>query len=336
MASMPIKGKHAIRYSNNNHLTPSRDNGGKGESTLSRLGDVSVTALAFFGPGREHLLLTASEASTTVKLWDIRSRYTRNAMPLSTTAQPESHNKHRHFGISSLVLGSDESRLYALSRDNTVYVYPTSHLILGHAPELSSTSSTRNQRYGLHGRTGLGPMYGFRHPNFHATSFYVKAAIRSPHLDRPELLAVGSSDRCAVVFPTDESFLERQPRLQEKNSRELTHIPTSSPVLASSPLLSGRPSLRRVGSGLAPRMTDSIPIYEVGTPLVQGHQKEVTSLTWTSDGSLVSVSDDYTARRWVEDQATARELRLGGEGEGKRWNRGWAHVSADFDDDEED
>ena len=36
-------------------------------------------------------------------------------------------------------------------------------------------------------------MYGFRHQNFHAGSFYVKSALRKSRGDQTELLAVGSA-----------------------------------------------------------------------------------------------------------------------------------------------
>ena len=319
-------------------LTCRRDNGGKGEAqTVPRTGDVSVTALSFFAPGREHLLLTASESSACIRLWDIRSRYSRqsHAVPVSTTTQPESHTRHRNFGISSLALGSNETRLYALSRDNTVYVYATSHLILGHAPGLSPLVRTRSNKYGHHGRTGLGPLYGFRHHSFHATSFYVKLAIRPPFDDKPELLAVGSSDRCATLFPTDESFLDHRLRPDTDGTfRSLNSTVPSSPATASSPIIPARSAFQRASSGLPSRMTDSIAIYESGTSLVQGHQREVTGLAWTHGGSLISVSDDYTARRWEERQSTARNLRRGGEGEVGRWGSGWADAESNLYDDD--
>lgn len=56
-------------------------------------------------------------------------------------------------------------------------------------------------------------------------------------------------------------------------------------------------------------MKDTIPIFDdVGTALVGGHSKEVTGLTWTHGGELVTLSDDYTARCWRES-GMAREVR---------------------------
>ena len=85
----------------------------------SRRGDVSVTALAFLPPGREHLLLSGSEADACVKLWDLRTTHSHRrirATPLSTTRQPDSHNSHRHFGLTSIVLSDDGARLYTVCR----------------------------------------------------------------------------------------------------------------------------------------------------------------------------------------------------------------------------
>lgn len=295
-----------------------RDTPLKGEASGQR-GDVSVTALEFLSPDRKHLLLTASDSSTCVKLWDIRGRYTRGTpMPISATRLPESHSKHRHFGITSLALSSDRARLYALSRDSTVYAYSTNHLVLGSAPELSLT--TRWQRHGADGKEGLGPLYGFRHPKFLATSFYVKASIRPTKGDKTEMLAVGSSNHCAVLFPTDETFLKHA----DPDVRT-----TSTPTAP----FADRPDLSRTVSGSAARMTDTIPIYNHGTALVRGHDKEVSSVTWTSEGELVTVSDNYLVRCWREGRE-ARDLRLGGEVEGRRWGCGWAEVADGFDDDE--
>jgi hypothetical protein len=259
----------------------------------------------------------------------MRNRYSRNATPLSTTAQPESHSRHRHFGINSIVLGgAHESRIYALSRDNTVYAYSTAHLILGHAPELSDSFTQKHNRSTCDDRKGLGPIYGFRHQNLHATSFYVKAAIRKAKDDRPEMLAVGSSDGCPILFPTDENFLSRRQRpeklvagSEDGYSEADGEFPTSSPFCSSSPIRPSTPpasspprrpgNLRRQASStsLATRMKDTIPIFDdMGTALVGGHNKEVTGLTWTHGGELVTLGDDYTARCWREG-SMAREVR---------------------------
>ena len=293
-----------------------------------RRSDVSITGLSFLNPGREHLLITASEANASVKLWDLRTSHNHRrgwATPLSSTQQPDSHNKHRQFGLTSLSLSGDGARLYTLCRDNTVYAYSTSHLILGHAPELSSTSPSKPRRSGGPEKDGLGPIYGLRHPSFHATTFYVKSAIRSAQRDQTELLAVGSSDGTPVLFPTDERYIVRSS--QPKSHFEDLPIP--------------RPQLRQAlaktnsGTGLLSRLEDRIPIYQHGSALVRGHGREVTGLTWTNRGELITVSDDFSVRCWRESDK-ARSLRVGGEGEGRRWGYGWAEASDGWDDDDDD
>lgn len=303
--------------------TPSFDEPSKTESP-GRKGDVSITALCFLHPGREHLLLTASEANASVKLWDLRTIHNHRrsrATPLSSTQQPDSHNRHRHFGLTSLSLSGDGGRLYTLCRDNTIYAYLTSHLILGHAPELSKSFS-KPRRSGGAEKAGLGPIYGFRHPKFHATTFYVKSALRSAKDDKSEMLAVGSSDGCAVVFSTDERYMERS------NQQRM-----SSP---ESPFPKSRPSLTRTDSstGLSTRLEDTIPIYQHGSALIRGHSRELTGLAWSARGELVTVGDDFTARCWREDSVDARDLRLGGEKEGRRWGCGWAEAEEGWDNDD--
>ena len=302
---------------------PSFDAPSKTE-TPGRKGDVSITSLCFLQQGREHLLLTASEANASVKLWDLRTTHNHRrsrATPLSSTRQPESHNKHRHFGVTSLSLSGNGGRLYALCRDNTIYTYSTSHLMIGHAPELSNSFS-KPRRSGGPEKEGLGPIYGFRHPKFHATTFYVKSALRPAKDDKSEMLAVGSSDGCAVLFPTDERYMH--------------HSNHQGMPSSNSPFPRPRPSLTRTdsGTGLSTRLEDTIPVYQHGSALIQGHNKELTGLTWTTRGELVTVGDDFTARCWREDAAGARSLRLGGEGEGRRWGCGWAEAEKEWDDDE--
>ncbi|KAF2198154.1 WD40 repeat-like protein [Delitschia confertaspora ATCC 74209] len=300
--------------------------GAKSE-VLIRRSEVSVTAVSFLGAGRSHLLMTASDASTSVKLWDIRGRYSRRgpAVPISTTMQPEAHNRHRHFAINSLTLGGDGSRFYALSKDNTVYAYSTSHLILGHAPELAVSDSSRQKHIGI-GKQGLGPLYGFRHRNFHAASFYVKASLRKASGDQSELLAVGSTDGCPVLFPTDERLLKGESPGKDDDADELPQ----PRMLRSS--FGNRPPLARMSSSNM-SLLDTIPIYETGTPLIRGHDAEVTSVTWAQNGALVSVGDDFRVRCWREGDR-ARELRGCGEGGGRRWRSGWAVVDEGFDDEE--
>ncbi|KAB5550963.1 WD40-repeat-containing domain protein [Coniochaeta sp. 2T2.1] len=330
---------------------PSSDVASRSE-VPGRIGETSVTALQFLPPGKEHLLLSACESDATVKLWDIRSiqtgtRFHRNApTAVSYTRQPESHLSFRPFGISALALSGDGGRLYTVCKDNTVYAYSTSHLILGHAPELSRQAASEPPRRAAkqtQPQGGLGPLYGFRHPNFLATSFYVKAAVRPARNGRPEMLAVGSSDGSPVLFPTDERYFRRDlhagPGAPPNNHSCLSSSTVTSNLAGADPA-PGRPTpLTRTNSitGLSARLNDTIPIYKpYGTALVRGHDKEVGPLAWTRGGKLVTVGDDYHVRCWGEDWAQAADLRRGGEVSGRRWNCGWADVGETWEGDDDD
>ncbi|KAI6245647.1 Cell division cycle protein cdt2 [Erysiphe necator] len=274
--------------------------------TIERIGDVSVTSIQFLSSQLNHLLVSSSEADSVVKLWDIRNIQTRrhrNQIPLSTTRQPQSHGKWRRFGISSMSISSDCSRLYTLCKDNTVYVYSTAHLMLGQAQELSFPNKVR-RRLNRSTQEGLGPLFGLRNPRFHATTFYVKSAIRRLKDGKCEMLAVGSSDGCAVIFPTDERYIFAQ-----------------------------RPNINKKSTITRSDETD-VPIFNYGTALIRGHDREVGSLTWTSDGDLVTVSDDFIVRLWREGDK-ARYLRVNGEQGGIRWGCGWADVGEEYDVDED-
>jgi WD40 repeat protein len=289
------------------------DAGSRGES-VGRAGDVSVTALEFL-PGREHLLISASEADCSIMLWDIRSIHPKRKgqYPLSHTKKVQSHS-------NQLNLSTDGSRIYSLCKDNTVYAYSTSHLILGSSPELSLTSQERYLQRDT--QEGLGPIYGFRHPQLHASSFYVKSAIRKAKNGKCEMLAVGNSGGHPILFPTDDRYFPKQP-----GERSAT---------GSNPrLVQRRPTLARVGSGgLNSRLENGIPISTNGTPLVRGHDREVGNLAWTYDGELVTVGDDFLVRLWREGGNDARDLRTGGEADGRRWACGWAEVNEGYDDDD--
>ncbi|KAH8600067.1 WD40-repeat-containing domain protein [Bisporella sp. PMI_857] len=292
-----------------------------------RLGDMSVTALSFLA--QDNLLVTGSEADASIRLWDLRALHSKRKaqVPVSQTVTPQSHTSWRHFGISSINLGGDGSKLYSLCKDNTVYVYSTAHLILGHAPEMSSTSSA-HRLPPKEAKEGLGPMYGYRHPQLHATSFYVKSAIRKEKDGKCEMLAVGSSDGCAVLFPTDERYLPKHTSQTAEDGAEYNARKCGIPR---------RPGLRRQGSLGLSRVEEDTSFSMNGTPLIRGHDREVGNLAWTSEGNLVTVGDDFLVRCWHDDGdgKDARDLRVHGEAEGRRWGCGWADVSAAFDDDDE-
>ncbi|ROT43158.1 WD40 repeat-like protein [Sodiomyces alkalinus F11] len=293
----------------------------------------SVTALQWMPAGREHLLLSACEANAGIKLWDTRYITPRNrpdAVPLAITAVPSSH-KWRPFGITSLALGTDGSRLYAVCKDSAIYAYSTSHLILGQAPELSTRPP--RQKAGS-AKQGLDPLYCFRHPNLNVSSFYIRCSVRSRLIGNgPELLAVGSGDGAAFVFPTDESnMLETWDGEghSKTNFREAVVEGGAAGAAVSRSTSGGR------GESYA-----GIPTVINGARLGNGHSREVTGVSWTSEGKLVTISDDCTARHWQEEAAEddltgnqardARELRLAGDFGGTRWRSGWAETRRHHD-----
>ncbi|KAH8733714.1 WD domain protein [Ilyonectria robusta] len=280
----------------------------------------SVTAIQWFPAGREHLLLSASEANASIKLWDtryIKPRRQAEETPLAVTLEPATH-AWRSYGITSLALSSDSARLYAVCKDSTVYAYSTAHLMLGHSPELVDGAAKRRPA----GVEGLGPLYGFKHDQFRAQSFYVKCAIRpSRNSHTSELLAVGSSDSCAVLFPTDERYL---------------HAASAQRAHNLEPPAAATPSQSFSSSFSAAPASSPIPIFRTGTPLVRGHSREVTTLSWVHDGKLVTASDDFVVRQWQQGDGSARHLRQVGEFGGERHMAGWADVAADWDEEDDD
>lgn len=288
--------------------------------------DMTITSVSFLHPGRENLFVTSCQSNAYIRLWDLRTTYSmrrKSPVPVSIASQPESHKRHRQFGITSMSFGGDGSRLYSLCRDGTVYAYSTSHLILGGGPEMARSGTGFRRFPSEEPKSGLGPLYGFRHPRLRISSFFVKLAVRPAFDDKNETIAVGSSDNCAILFPTDERSLSRSLTKSGNGSQ------SPSPVTR-------RVDLRRVNSGtsLADRLGDTIPIHQQGAPLIEGHQKEVSGVSWTNKGDLITVSDDLQARCWREGP-DARDLRKGGESEGRRWGCGWADVTDSYDDEDD-
>ncbi|KAK5738906.1 hypothetical protein LTR17_005632 [Elasticomyces elasticus] len=283
---------------------------------------VSITAIEHLPHGREHLLITASELSASVKLWDLRNAGRRgDPVSLASTPLPDSHRRTRNFGISSMALLGDGARLYTLCKDATIYAYSTNHLILGNAAEMSEGSSRR--RTVKEPKVGLGPLYGLRHAGLTTGSFYVKLAVRPAKDDKTEVLAVGSGSGTPVLFPTDERYFSRhrphpERHLEDEEDDEGLSSPPPKPTPA--PTVAGE--------------TSDLPIHTLGSALIRGHDhdREVTAVSWSHDGDLVTVGDDFTARCWREDAEGARGLRRGGEGGGRRWGSGWADVGRAWDE----
>jgi len=308
---------------------------------MARREGISITALSFVDASIPHMFLTGSEASTCLKLWDMRARFSRHkqSLPVSSTAEPPWHSKHRHFGVNSITVGCNGTRVYALSRDSTAYAYATSHLVLGHAPQLESYVDDSKFRHAGRGEDtqGVGPLYGLRHPKFHATSFFVKASIRPATRTAPELLAVGSSDGCAVLFPTDEATLRAVSAKSVGSTEQAGPLESagrpSTPRRASLPMTSSLSSLS--SSALSARLEDSTPIYEAGTPLMYGHRTEVSGVHWTNEGNLVTIGDDLTARCWRDDEREADKLRSRAAGR-PLCGHGWAVPRSGPEDDLDD
>jgi WD40 repeat protein len=292
--------------------------------------DFAVTTCAFVGASRPHLLATASENDAIIKLWDTRTSYKRGRpVPVSATLEPRSHETHRQFGVTSMTVSTDGSRLYSLCRDQTVYAYATAHLVVGGAPEMSP-SSTHPFRQSRSSGSGLGPLYGFRHPSLRLQTFYDKLAVRHRTQDRTEMIATGSSEECAVVFPTDERYLNK---VTATAPEENTGLPSRSRSAAAART---RSSVLSKSWPAKPVDADDCPIYHHGTALVNGHRKEVTAVAWTHNGNLVTTADDYTTRLWREDAGRARSLRLNVDRDVGRHQCGWADVRPGFDDDEDE
>lgn len=270
---------------------------------------VSITAIHHLTGSRSHLLLTASEVNSSLKLFDLRvaGRNTKSdkygfEVPISCTPILRSHKRPR--GISALALSTDGARAYSVCTDSTVWVYSTQHLILGSATEMAPITRRTRLTPPDQVKEGLGPLYGFRHPKFGINSFYIRAAVRKSGHDQEEMLAVGSKESCPILFPTDERRFRHnsgERHEQDQLSRQLF----AEPVQASP------------------------PIYNTGTALVNGHRREVTALSFAPAGELVTVADDFTARCWRQDSSLAHQLQSG---KGDTWRHGWAESKEEMED----
>lgn len=226
-----------------------------------------------------------------ISLWDIRQSHKQPAIPLSRTAPVPAHVSTRHFGITDLVLSNDGARTYSICKDSTVYVYSTNHIALGQPIDdnrrhVSGWQNPDNR--------GLAPLYGFKHWACDVSSFYVGASVRKGVENRSELLAVGSGLGQPCLFPTDEKLI--QDCVTEVNP-EKTGVPSLSRSFRQG--LVGGPNT---------------PIYRCGTVLRYGHESEASSVAWSLNGELVTISNDCTARRWRERPAEddiVRDLRWG-------------------------
>lgn len=301
------------------------------QSTLAARSDFSITSLSFLDSSRSNLLATASEVETVIKLWDLRQsqisarKKGHSQLPVAATEEPRSHEIHRKFGINSLAMNTDRSRLFALSRDHTVYAYSTSHLILGTTPEMTpSTNASRKSLAPMRteSATGLGPLYALRHPSLRVATFWPRLSIRKCDRSNSELLAVASTDDCTILFPTSEKYQTASTRTIPSLHDPATKTSSSSSANSSATgphndtVPTSRPSIRRSATSSFTSLftrerqeEDNLPIYYHGTPLVNGHRKEVTSVVWSSEGNLVTASDDFNVRCWRESAGEGRRMR---------------------------
>ncbi|SMY21556.1 unnamed protein product [Zymoseptoria tritici ST99CH_1A5] len=291
--------------------------------------ELSITSFQHMPQGREHLLITSSEVDASVKVWDLRNVGKRNPIPLSSTPVPDAHKSSRHFGINTMALSGDGSRLYTVCRDSSIYAYSTNSLLLGHTPEMSLAGHRRLLKKP---GQGLAPLYSFKHPSLRVGTFYIKAALRPAKDGRGEVLAVGNTDCKPILFPTDERHLPRggRPLISHPEDDDDEEVD-----FADFDLPTARRSSTRKSTPATTTTTSQDPnVFTQGTALVEAHKKEVTSVTWTNEGNLISISDDFTARCWREDAGRARDLRTGGERSGGRWRCGWAEAEKGWDEDE--
>lgn len=322
------------------------------QATVAARNEFSITSLTFLDAGRNNMLATASEVDTVVKLWDLRTsqisarKKGHSQLPVSITAEPQSHAVHRAFGINSLALTTDGSKLFALARDHTVYAYSTSHLILGCTPEMvNSANFPRSTMAPL--RTshnpGLGPIYALRHPSLRVATFWPRLSIRKSTNSTSELLAVASTDDSVILFPTSERYQTASTRAIPALHDPLQTNPADNPSSTANARSNVRPRMQRATTSSfntlftkSRALEDNLPVYYHGTPLVHGHSKEVTSVAWSNEGNLITASDDFTVRCWRENSQEARRLRnLSKErSAAETLGYGWAGVGVDGWDDE--
>ncbi|KIW64451.1 hypothetical protein PV04_09383 [Phialophora macrospora] len=313
-------------------------NGKRPSVPLSSKADFAVTACAFISETRPHMLATASEHNAIIKLWDLRASYKQRSgrpTPVSATAEPTSHELTRPFGVTSIVMSTDGSRLYSLCRDNTIYAYSTAHLVLGGSPDMNP-SSKQAFKPSRHAGTGLGPLYGFRHEKLRLGSFYDKLSLRPKTDEHTELLAAGTGEDCAVLFPTDERYLAKAARTPFPTTRASSSNYLPRPTLPQRASSSRMPTSLNSRTPLHSNDPDVTPMYHHGTALINGHRKEVSCCAWIpGNGQLVTIADDYVARCWYEDDPEkARGLRSNKARDVVRAKSGWADVVAGWDEEE--
>ncbi|KAL2888706.1 Cell division cycle protein cdt2 [Ceratocystis lukuohia] len=254
----------------------------------------SITAVQWL-PTRDHLIVSAGGSDASLTLWDSRYISRNNVAPLAHTDLPANDPYYtRNFGVTSLSLSSDGSRIYSTCRNSSIYAYSVPHLILGQAPELEPLDNSRLPHKGLNHR-GLGPLFSLRHDDLGIDSFWIKSSIQpSAVTGSGDILAVGNSKLCPVVFNVDEKTIRAQRQCDDTRPRLFA---SSSYSNTDSP---DTPSL--------PCIMNGVTLY-IENQDGQTGNSETTSVAWQANGSLVATNDRGEVRFWHHDTEHPASLR---------------------------
>ncbi|KAK9352046.1 WD40-repeat-containing domain protein [Lipomyces doorenjongii] len=215
----------------------------------------SVTSVAFLD---ETTLLSAGEASGSVRVWDLRktSLEKRYLQPTSQTSGGD-----KNHGVTSIAVDYGGARIWTVSKSGGLFAYPIGEM------------------------DGSEPMECIRDPQLKIDSFYVKLSVASEEVvQRAGLssvyIACGSSENVVVVLP-----------VSRRGCGDLTYIPSPLSKMETK--------------------SDVDRQRRVATTLVNGHSKEVTGVSWTCNGEIISIGDDMLVRRWKphRDPSNAERIR---------------------------
>lgn len=331
-------------------------------------GHTATPKQILFQPGHENILATCGRDGC-VQIWDLRCRANRRGSIPDSLAGVDSTAQHSNH---QTVLPIETVRPGPISNDpatstTTRPIAPASLTSLSffpHQPHLFVTSTADSPRlriWDMRSRFsvanpipvsvtslpasdgvpivphGPSPKHGITHTTFDEdgnTLFAVAknssvAAYQASHLVLGQALLGNCKER-------PRQGRRGAPPIWECRHEDL--VVGSFYVRASMrPARGDRSPLLAVGSSTGSPVVfpmDRRGEAQGGTALVRGHGSEVTSVTWTFEGELVSVGDDGVVRVWREDGEAARELRRVGEAEGRRWGCGWADDGGDEGEDE--
>ncbi|KAK9331637.1 WD40-repeat-containing domain protein [Lipomyces starkeyi] len=214
----------------------------------------SVTSVAFLD---ETTLLSAGEASGSVRVWDLRktSLEKRYLQPTSQTSGGD-----KDHGVTSVGVDYGGARIWTMSKSGGLFAYSIGEM------------------------DGCEPMECIRDPQLKVDSFYVKLSVASEEaVQRAGLssvyIACGSSENVVAVVP-----------VSRRGCGDLTYMPTPRSKMGSKGDVDRQ---RRVASAL-----------------VNGHSKEVTGVSWTCNGEIISIGDDTLVRRWTPHRDSSNSERI--------------------------